>query len=221
MGDQESDFRDLLARARAGEHEAGDALARWLERALEPVASRQLNGPARRLNDTADIVQLALQRVLAGLERCDFPNRASLLAYAADAVASVVKDEVSKAKAARRDAGRDVPLRVTGESGSGELPLTGSAPTPSADVRRRELRRILQECWQELPEPHGTICRLRFVEELSWEEVGAQVDKSADAARVAMARVRVLLVRLLAKRGARLEDFRGLDLGGSAGGVSA
>lgn len=71
---------------------------------------------------------------------------------------------------------------------------------PPDELLRAELRRDLSNALQQLPDDQREVVRLHFVEDLSFEEIGARVEASEGAVRVRAHRGYVALRKLLTAR---------------------
>jgi RNA polymerase sigma factor (sigma-70 family) len=87
---------ELLARARGGDERALSALFRRHGRVLRRWARGRLPYWARRLTDTADVVQDALLQTFRRLDRFDDRGAGALQAYLRQAVDNRIRDEVRR-----------------------------------------------------------------------------------------------------------------------------
>jgi RNA polymerase sigma factor (sigma-70 family) len=86
----------LIARARAGDTRALSALFRLQGDQLRRWARRRLPQWARRLYDTADLVQDTLLKTFQRIDRFENRGRGALQAYLRQAVTNRIRDEVRK-----------------------------------------------------------------------------------------------------------------------------
>jgi len=80
-----------------------------------------------------------------------------------------------------RNLGREVPLEADLDRIAAEL--IGSDDTPSALVSALEEEQKVRECLERLPEAQREVLILRTWEHRSFEEIGQEMRRSADAAR--------------------------------------
>ena len=102
-----SDITQLLQAARLGDRAAADQVVAQLYAELRRIARRQVRRAGDlTLLDTTALVHEAWLR-LSGTEGKDFPDRRHFLAYAAQAMRSVVIDLVRARQAERRGGGQE------------------------------------------------------------------------------------------------------------------
>jgi len=182
-----SDLAPLLARARAGDADAADALARRLGPYLRRLVRMRLTAPGlRRQCDSADVCQSVLRRLweAAAADRLELtPERlAGLLATLAR------NNVIDKARRAARAPVADWPA---------DLDPPAPGPSPSHGAAARELADRLRA---RLTERERLLLDGR-AEGRSWPELAAQLGGSPDALRVAHARAVAKARRWLAAGG--------------------
>ena len=102
-----SDITQLLQAARLGDRAAADQVVAQLYAELQRIARRQVRRAGElTLLDTTALVHEAWLR-LSGTDGKDFPDRRHFLAYAAQAMRSVVIDLVRARQAERRGGGQE------------------------------------------------------------------------------------------------------------------
>ena len=168
--------RELLRRAKEGDHVALDQLmARYLPR-LQRWAAGRLPIYARSLLDTPDLVQDTLLRVVEGLDRIEVRGPGGFQAYVRQAVLNRIRDEVSWARR-RPDPGQKL------ES------LPDQAPSPlehaiGADVLARYERGI-----ERLGEEDRQLLHMRIELDFDYDAIAEMTGRpSRDAARMAVRR---------------------------------
>jgi RNA polymerase sigma-70 factor (ECF subfamily) len=75
--------------------------------------------------------------------------------------------------------------------------LTAGVPTPSSNVRRKELVELLTGGISKLPEPEREVVQLRAIEDLSFREVAERTGRSEASAAALYAKALVALKRQL------------------------
>jgi RNA polymerase sigma factor (sigma-70 family) len=75
--------------------------------------------------------------------------------------------------------------------------LTAGVPTPSSNVRRKELVEMLTGGISKLPEPEREVVELRALEDLSFREIGERMGRSEASAAALYAKALVALKRQL------------------------
>jgi len=176
----------LLARARHGDREALDVLFGRLMPSLQRWAHGRLQGGARDLLETADLVQQAMVGALRHLDRFEPRRRDALRAYLREAIRNRVKDEV-------RRSGRRPPLvHVDGaDVQGGESPLSQLLNAEQEERFRRALDSLRPE------ERELLVARLELG--FTYAQITVATGRpSPDAARMA---VRRALLRLAEEMG--------------------
>jgi len=92
-----------------------------------------------------------------------------------------------------RDLGREVGLLADGSKGSPVDGLAASASTPSAVVMAHEQSLALQGALDRLPDDYGRVIRLRYDDNLTFEQIGQEMGRSPEAARKLWARAMACL----------------------------
>jgi RNA polymerase sigma-70 factor, ECF subfamily len=178
------DQKARLAAARAG---SADALGRALEahRAyLLAVADRQLGPDLKAKGGASDVVQetfLDAHRAWALFHgSTEDELKAWLRALLLNRVGKVVRHYRQTQK---RGLHREVAL-AGGDSASAPDPgLAAPTPTPSREVMADEQAAALRRALQRLPEDYRTAILLRYEEDLTFEEIGRRMQRTAEAAR--------------------------------------
>ena len=162
------------------------------------LADRRLRGPLRPKVGASDIVQLTEWKARQAFAAQTFANRqgfhAWLLTILDHQVADVGRRYVS---AQKRDVTRERPLSSPEAQGwlrelSARL-LTRAAQPNSADSLEQVLAAL-----QELPPHYQLVLRLRYFEAKSFLQIGDQIERPPDAARMlhnrAIARLRSIVI---------------------------
>jgi RNA polymerase sigma-70 factor, ECF subfamily len=187
-GDPESTF-DLIARARAGDHQA---LERLFARHLTPLqrwARGRLPGWARDLADTDDLVQDTLVQTFKRIEGFQPRGVGALQAYLRQAVLNRIRDEL------RRKGRRPEVTNLDGlELGGGQSPLEQAIGHEAVDRYERALERLKPE------EREAIIARVEMG--CSYQELAEALGKpTPDAARKAAERALVRLAEEMKRDG--------------------
>jgi RNA polymerase sigma factor (sigma-70 family) len=179
---------DLLARVRAGEGGALDAL---VARALPPLrrwAHGRLPAYARGAHDTGDLVQDAVSRAVLRLDHFEDRHQGALQAYLRQAVMNRIRDVIRAYR--RRPEHLHLVEHVLGEDTSPLDRLIGAQQLEIYEAALDQLRPIDRE---------AIVGRLEL--QYSYAELAALLGKpSPDAARVAVTRALARLVDLMRDR---------------------
>ncbi len=163
-----TELQDLVGRIQAGDRAAADLLIRRSAERLESLASKMLrNFPAvRRWEQTGDVLQNALQRLLRTLGQVQPDSVAGFFRLAAQAVGREL------IVLARQYSG---PLNPAANHES--LPDPSSGPTPlnrftaTEDLRNLERWAAFHEAVGRLPEPDREMIELGYYEGLEKAEI--------------------------------------------------
>ncbi|MPZ20465.1 MAG: sigma-70 family RNA polymerase sigma factor [Luteitalea sp.] len=173
---------DLLARFRAGDRSAVDAL---FQRYLPPLrrwARGRLPRFARDLLETEDVVQETMVHAFRRLDQFEFRHDGALHAYLRQAVVNRIRDEVRKAQ--RRPLSQE--LDTHDHEDQGVSPLEEAIGQEALERYEQALGRLRDEDRQAVV--------LRVELGLAYAEVAQGLGKnSADAARMAVARALIKL----------------------------
>lgn len=181
----------LLDRARHGEEAARARLVRRYLPYMRAFARGRLPSGARSLEETDDVVQVALIRGFAQIDRFRAERRGSFLVYLRVIVDNLIRDRWRSA--ARRPAAAELPED-----------LADDATGPLDGVVAREDRERYERALERLKPRTRDAVILRFELDLTYEDIAAELGMpSADAARMAVERALLKLSRELDDPGAR------------------
>jgi RNA polymerase sigma-70 factor (ECF subfamily) len=175
----------LIRRVRAGENPARDALVRRFLPLLRQWAHGRLPRAARDLNETEDLVQLALMRALKQINTFESEGPGSFLAYLRQILLNQVRDEV------RRLMRRPESSEIDPELADTEL------PSPVEQLVGHERLRAYEAALASLPKRQQGLIVMRLEFGMSYPEIAAEVASSPDAVRVMVARALVQLASAL------------------------
>lgn len=202
-------FHDLLARAHDGDRTAIDELLERIRPWIEQMA-RKVTPHQRPDGSASDLVQEALLRAWQKLDQFqgaadEAQSVAMFHAWLARIVTRLGLNTVRDAAAQqRKPPGKLLPLNGN-RAADDSLPildLSGSEPTPSANVRAEERARLVQEALAQLSDPlDRDIIRLRFFDGLSLRQIAYRLDCNHETVRQ---RYHALLCRLQ-------QDLKGLE----------
>jgi RNA polymerase sigma factor (sigma-70 family) len=164
---------DLLRRAQTGDEQAcNDLLARYLPR-LEKWASRKLPQTARTMLDTGDIVQDAVIRGLRHLNTLEIRTEKTLEVYLKRAITNRIIDVYRR------------PRRDREEIGEG---LEAGGPSVLDVAIGHEMLERYEDALETLSESDCQIITMHTDLGMNHVEIGEELGKSPDAARMSLAR---------------------------------
>ncbi|MFN3484585.1 MAG: sigma-70 family RNA polymerase sigma factor [Planctomycetota bacterium] len=177
--------RELVRRARAGEYSAFEKLVTAHERRLYGLAMNIV----RRREDAEDAVQTSFLKALEHL--ADFREESSFATW----ITQIVVNEALKMLRKRRGLPVREPLgpkQADDDEEEGDIAhpeyIADWREEPGALAERKEVRRILEEAIDRLPEGHRLVFVLRDL-------AGKSVEETAQALGLSKANVKVRLLR--------------------------
>jgi RNA polymerase sigma-70 factor (ECF subfamily) len=185
MSDPGGDVVQLLAAARAGSPEALGQVLETFRAYLLLVADRELDPEVRAKGGASDLVQdtfLEAQRDFAGFHGASAEElRAWLRRVLLNNVANFTRQFRQRAK---RDVGREVSLEAGGSSHERGAGLAADTQSPSDAALAQEQAQALARAMELLPEDYRQVLALRHEEQLTFEQIGQKMERTANAARM-------------------------------------
>jgi len=181
-----ADDAALAARALAGDREAFRAIMQGCNQRLFRVARAIVGDDA----EAEDVVQEAYVRAFAHLS--SFRAEASLASW-------LTRIAINEARGRLRRRRRLVELDAVerAQSQGAEIIMFPNRPTPEADAARLQIRRLIEEAVDELPEAFRLVFLLREVEECSTEETAVQLGLKPETVKTRLHRARRLMRQAL------------------------
>jgi RNA polymerase sigma-70 factor (ECF subfamily) len=180
---------ELLERARAGDERALSALFRRHAGKLQRWARGRLPNWARRVNDTADLVQDALLQTFRRIDRFENRGRGALQAYLRQAVDNRIRDEM-----------RRVARRPTADLEDEVAPDPEAPDASPFDVAAdSERERRYKQALSRLDEEERVLVVARLELGYTYEQLALVANRpTAEAARMAVRRAVTKLATLMA-----------------------
>jgi RNA polymerase sigma-70 factor (ECF subfamily) len=175
---------ELIARAKAGDRSALDALVtRYQDRILRVVRIR-LGAKLRTVLESADIVQDVFRIAIEEIGGFEVRSPGSILPWLSKIIEHRIQNQHAFHVARKRDMNRTVafsgPASSSG-SASGFEPVA-RGQSPSMELRRKEEQMIIDSCIQELPEDEREVILLRKYHEADWTYIREQLGRPTDHA---------------------------------------
>jgi RNA polymerase sigma-70 factor, ECF subfamily len=184
MPNPDNDAGKWLAEARAG---SSEALGRALEACrgyLLLVADRELAADLKVKGGASDLVQETFIEAQKDWSRFQGKSDAELLAWLGCIMQHRLANFARRyRKTQKRGIGREVAIPFGDSSQSGSPGLAGDTPTPSAEMMARERVEAIETVLARLPEDYRQVITLRYQDQLSFDEIGKIMNRSADAVR--------------------------------------
>lgn len=178
-----------LAQARAGSVDALGELWATCRNYLLLVANSGLGETLQAKIGASDLVQETFCEAQRIFDRFGGSTEAELLAWLVKILENKLGNTVKRyQRTEKRDVGRERRLGVGDASSGLSLQIAGAQDTPGAELARREVQERLDAAIGRLSTEYRQAIQLRVWQELPFEEVGRQMNRSADAARKLVAR---------------------------------
>jgi RNA polymerase sigma-70 factor (ECF subfamily) len=183
--------------------EQADRLIEGCREYLLLIADEVLGRELRSKVDASDLVQdtfLEAQRHVAAFRgRTEAEVRAWLRRILECRLSNLRRSYLGTEKrAARREVSIETFLAVSDHS---RAALASPSASPSEHVVRQEWTSVLKAAIERLPQDHRQVVSWRHEEQLSWDQIGLRMGRTADAARKVCSRAIEQLRRELASDG--------------------
>jgi RNA polymerase sigma-70 factor (ECF subfamily) len=173
-----------LAAARAG---SGEALGQALEGCrgyLLGIAEGELPQDLRAKGGASDLVQQTFLEAHRDFAHFGGSTAEELRAWLRRLLLNNVANFTRAFRAtAKRRVGREVPLDGDDSAAPGVSPAA-DVPSPSVDAMAHEQSEALQRALGRLPEDYRQVLALRHQEHLTFEQIGARLGRTGNAARL-------------------------------------
>jgi RNA polymerase sigma-70 factor (ECF subfamily) len=190
------DWSRWIDEARRGSREALGQLLEKCRNYLLVVARGALGEQLHAKAGSSDLVQETFMQAQRNFARFTGTSEAELLAWLRGILLNSAADFSRRFQETdKRQVGREVPLDEARQQAPSEL--TAALPSPSEALMAGEQDAALRRALDELPEDYRTVIQLRNYGQLSFEEIGKQLGRSADAARKLWARALKKLQQIL------------------------
>lgn len=166
MDDRE--LEDLILRARGGDREAAELLARAYERRVRTQIRCRLASDLRARVDTDDVFQSTITASLEDLKGMEFRGERAFVAWLSTVAERRVLDTAKRHRAERRDVRRQRPL-VSAQG------VRADETSPVEAAIRDEVQRAMREVMSRLPDRDRRLIELRSYSGLSFREIAEQL----------------------------------------------
>ena len=173
-------FQQKLHQARDGDDSIMGQLLQQYRDYLLMIANREVDPAVQNKVAPSDIVQESL--LTAHQEFAQFVGKSEgeLRAWLRQILINDVYQAGRKFRAKKRAVDRERPIVFTSSLDRG---IADVANTPRTDALANEEAQTLQKAMEQLSGEHQEVIRLRNWQDLSFAEIGEQMDRSPDAAR--------------------------------------
>jgi RNA polymerase sigma-70 factor (ECF subfamily) len=181
----------LFRRARQGSREAiNHVFDRYGER-LHALVRLRLGARLRRHIDSCDVVQTTMLKAFQIFDRFEGSRSASLMAWLGRIAENEIRDQADFYERHKRRDDFETPLE--GKLGA----LQAEVSSASGRLYVKEQMERLERAFEFLSTDHREVILLRNLEELTFQEIGERLHRSAEASRKlhdrAMANLAILL----------------------------
>ncbi len=204
MDGAEAELRELIERARRGDHAAQGELFRRYRSYLALLARLSISRRLRGKFDASDVVQEVFVNAHKGFGAFRGGTHGELVAWLKQILANRLADANRRfVDNQRREAGRERSIEQILERSSHALRSLPAAnlTSPSEGAHRREVGVLVADALAALKEDDREVIVLRSLEERDWAEVAGLMNRTTDA-------VRSLWSRALQRLGDVLEEKR-------------
>lgn len=194
--------QELVALAKDGDSAAANQLCalytdrvRWMVRLR---MGRELRGQL----ESMDLVQETLVRAVGGLDGFTYKSEGDFVRWLAKIAENELRGNLRKLRAEKRDVRREVRFDNYRSTAGGSFvrpPEPIRNTTPSVVTSRREDLARLEQALDALRPEYREAIVLAKIEGLSYDQIGARLGKSADAARMLATRAMVALTTAFRK----------------------
>ena len=183
------DGGERLSAARAGSVQALGQALEACRGYLLLIAQRELDPGLQAKGGASDLVQETLMDALRDFGRFHGQSDAELRTWLRQLLLHNLVDFARHFRQAdKRQVDREVSLNAGGSSAELGGRLQINAPSPSGQAIEDEQSRAIERALLRLPEDYQMVLKLRFEEDLSFEEIGRVMTLTPNAARKLWAR---------------------------------
>jgi RNA polymerase sigma-70 factor (ECF subfamily) len=173
-----------LAAARAGSPEALGQLLEECRDYLLLVADRELDPALRAKGGASDLVQETFLDAQRDFPRFHGDSETELLAWLRRLLRNnLVSFTRLYRETKKRHVGHEVRLGGDDSARAAGEGLAAEDPSPSRQAMAHENSQAIQQALARLPEDYHRVLLLRYQEELSFEEIGQRMGRTANGAR--------------------------------------
>lgn len=202
--DSPPSFEDLLRRARQSEAAAMDGLLVGHYRYLLDLANELQYDNLQAKAGASDFVQDALLIIRSKLSQFDGTTQPEFMAWIRQILVNQVQQFRRRYEfTAKRRVGLESPIE-TGDSSLDQRHVPAAdTVSPATHAADNERFGMLQQALLQLPEDYQQVIRLRYWEQLTFDEIGSRIDRSGEAVRKLWMRAVVRLEAVLSEMGVK------------------
>jgi RNA polymerase sigma-70 factor, ECF subfamily len=189
MSGPAEDAAERLSAARAGSVESLGQALEACRGYLLLIAQRELDSGMQAKGGASDLVQETLVDALRDFGRFHGQSEAELRTWLRQLLLHNLVDFARHFRQAdKRQIAREIPMDAGGSSVEHHGNLARQAPSPSGQAIEDEQSRAIERALVRLPADYQAVLKLRFEDDLSFEEIGRVLQLTPNAARKLWAR---------------------------------
>jgi len=189
----------LVAMVRGGDESALNQLCNVYGARIHWIIRLRMGKELRSKLESMDIVQDTLIHALSGLDDFTYKNEGDFVRWLSTIAENVLRGNLKKLHAGKRDIRREVPLDGYGPTTGSRLvvnPGPIDATTPSVIMSRKEDLEKLEKAIDQLKPEYKEVIVLTKIERLSYKEISERLGKSNDAVRKLISRAILALANV-------------------------
>ena len=189
----------LVAMVRGGDESALNQLCNVYGPRVHWIIRLRMGKELRSKLESMDLVQDTLIHALSGLDDFTYKNEGDFVRWLSTIAENVLRGNIKKLHAGKRDIRREVPLDGYGPTTDSRLvgnrrPI--DATTPSVIMSRKEELEKLEKAIDQLKPEYKEVIILTKIERLSYKEISERLGKSNDAVRKLISRAILALANV-------------------------
>ncbi len=181
----------LVAMVRGGDESALNQLCKVYGPRVHWIIRLRMGKELRSKLESMDMVQDTLIHALSGLDDFTYKNEGDFVRWLSTIAENVLRGNLKKLHAGKRDIRREVPLDGYGPTTGSRLvvnPGPIDATTPSVIMSRKEDLEKLEKAIDQLKPEYKEVIILTKIERLSYKEISERLGKSNVAVRKLISR---------------------------------
>ncbi len=189
----------LVAMVRGGDESALNQLCKVYGPRVHWIIRLRMGKELRSKLESMDLVQDTLIHALSGLDDFTYKNEGDFVRWLSTIAENVLRGNLKKLHAGKRDIRREVPLDGYGPTTGSRLvvnPGPIDATTPSVIMSRKEELEKLEKAIDQLKPEYREVIILTKIERLSYKEISERLGKSNDAVRKLVSRAILALANV-------------------------
>lgn len=184
-------FLELLDDARCGSAEAIGTLWAVCRMQLLATANEEISDDVRAKAGASDVVQETFLRAQHALDRFSGDTADELLAWLRTILRTILRNHLSNVRrrfhTEKREVNREMPLAIA-RGGGKPRDVPDGAPSPGSVCIEQEQAQHITESLGRLSGDYRRAIELRYWGQLSFPEIGREMNRTAEAARKLWAR---------------------------------